>query len=221
MLKLIGEYWVDENGNKWRGGEKDRDRIEKAREKLIGCYNCIDCYNCVNCFDCVHCIDCIDCVGCIDCEDCEDCENCTKCVRSYACVDCVKCKDSYVSINCDGCIRIARCVDCVDCKTCYNCVNSKQCQGADDAIDLEKRTFSRFRAPSPWKFYTFKIKINENETYWIDQNGNKWDVDLFTRKQAYRYSHSLENCEDCVNCIKCINCKNVKDSRHAENINLK
>lgn len=53
--------------------------------------------------------------------------------------------------------------------------------------------------------------------YWIDENGNRWDCNVFTEKQSEEHSKSLANCcymfdsYDCINCqscVKCVKCKN-------------
>jgi hypothetical protein len=39
--------------------------------------------------------------------------------------------------------------------------------------------------------------------YYIDENNNKWNKNLFTREQIERYEKSLNNCSNCINCSDC------------------
>lgn len=48
-------------------------------------------------------------------------------------------------------------------------------------------------------------KINR---YWVDENNNRWNIEIYTEEQAEKYSKSLVNCYNCINCINCRNCLN-------------
>ena len=40
--------------------------------------------------------------------------------------------------------------------------------------------------------------------YWVDDNNNRWDCELYSKAEAKRYSKTLI---DCTNCIDCTDCK--------------
>lgn len=59
------------------------------------------------------------------------------------------------------------------------------------------------------------VKLSENGVWWIDENGNKWNINDFSKENAEFYSETLFNCqhcvdswdlEDCVSCTECDNC---------------
>lgn len=47
--------------------------------------------------------------------------------------------------------------------------------------------------------------------YWVDENNNRWDIEIYTEKEAEKYSKSLVNCYNCHNCHNCRNCRNCHD----------
>ena len=50
-------------------------------------------------------------------------------------------------------------------------------------------------------------KIND---YWIGDNNNKWDIHLYTQKQAQKENKSLINCNYCTDCNFCSYCENCE-----------
>lgn len=44
--------------------------------------------------------------------------------------------------------------------------------------------------------------------YWVDENNNRWDIEIYTEGQAEKCSKSLVNCYNCQNCYNCRNCRN-------------
>ena len=53
--------------------------------------------------------------------------------------------------------------------------------------------------------------------YWVDENNNRWDIEIYTEEQAEKFSKSLVNCYDCDNCGDCGNCRNCKNCRYCHN----
>ena len=42
--------------------------------------------------------------------------------------------------------------------------------------------------------------------YLIDENGNKWNLNRFTKEQIIEHSQNLVDCHNCTDCIECENC---------------
>ena len=42
--------------------------------------------------------------------------------------------------------------------------------------------------------------------YWMDENNNRWNIEIYTEEQAEKCSKSLVNCHDCDNCCNCHGC---------------
>lgn len=99
MVKLVDNYWVDKNGNKWSAEYCTKKGAERLSETLINCFNCVNCINCKNCEYCLNCTDCFRCFECYGCERCEKCYNCD---------------------NCKNCIDCGYCLNCIDCIECFN-----------------------------------------------------------------------------------------------------
>lgn len=61
------------------------------------------------------------------------------------------------------------------------------------------------------------VKLSENGVWWIDENGNKWNINDFSKENAEFYSETLFNCQHCVDswnltqCISCIECSDCTD----------
>jgi hypothetical protein len=77
-----------------------------------------------------------------------------------------------------------------------------------------------------FKTYYVENTMIEFDDYWIDQNGNKWSVHIYSREYALKLSKSLSCCVDCVNCTSCsfcigcencVNCSQCVDCRGCEN----
>lgn len=50
--------------------------------------------------------------------------------------------------------------------------------------------------------------------FWLDENNNKWDADIYTEEKAIKASKTLTacyNCTDCNNCTRCLNCIKCDD----------
>lgn len=46
--------------------------------------------------------------------------------------------------------------------------------------------------------------------YWMDENNNRWDIEIYTEEQAEKFSKSLVNCYNCISCRNCRNCDNCR-----------
>jgi len=63
-MKLINNYWVDENNNKWNEANCSEEQAIENSKSLINCSHCSDssdlfyCSYCFNCSDLFHCSDC-------------------------------------------------------------------------------------------------------------------------------------------------------------------
>ena len=58
--------------------------------------------------------------------------------------------------------------------------------------------------------------------YWVDENNNRWDIEIYTEKEAEKCSKSLVNCYnccDCRNCYSCRNCINCRNCYSCDNCN--
>lgn len=69
------------------------------------------------------------------------------------------------------------------------------------------------------------IEIINDEKYgfvFVDENNNKWSVDLYSKLEAQKASETLVNCANCyncsnlVNCVNCIECWGCNDCRNCE-----
>lgn len=47
--------------------------------------------------------------------------------------------------------------------------------------------------------------------YWIDDNSNKWNCNLYTEEQADKFSKTLIDCKNCTNCRSCSYCSYCSD----------
>ena len=50
--------------------------------------------------------------------------------------------------------------------------------------------------------------------YWVDENNNRWNIEIYTEEEAEKCSKSLVNCYDCDNCGACGNCRNCKNCNY-------
>ena len=53
--------------------------------------------------------------------------------------------------------------------------------------------------------------------YWVDENNNRWDIEIYTEEQAEKYSRSLVNCRYCLNCDNCQNCIDCRNCDNCHN----
>lgn len=93
-MKKIGEYWVDDNGNKWPCyciNEELAIIYSKSLTNCGYCRDCRDCRNCHECYYCYYCSDCCNCCNCSYCSDCSDCSDCNDCINCDNCSDCSNC----------------------------------------------------------------------------------------------------------------------------------
>lgn len=118
-LKDIGNYFVDENGNKFTASLHTPESALRASESLVDCYNCIDCV------DCKYCHGCEDCKYCRHCEDCEMCTHCEGCTNCRDCINCTDCKNCKYCDKCSYCNNCVECENCSECKYCSNCTDYK------------------------------------------------------------------------------------------------
>lgn len=72
-------------------------------------------------------------------------------------------------------------------------------------IDL-KNDWDAKRATRPLFTYTIADNIKSNDTYWYDQNGNRWTLELYNRSTIVELSNTLQNCVDCLDCSNCRGC---------------
>lgn len=52
------------------------------------------------------------------------------------------------------------------------------------------------------------IIVKKVDNFWVDENNNRWDENLFTEDEAIRASKELIDCHDCKNCSYCVCCTN-------------
>ena len=88
MVKLINNYYVDSNNNRWSRFKYTEEEATRHSLHLRTSYNCLDCTYCTDCIDCISCKDCISCI---------DCNNCIGCVNYHGRIECISCLDSYLS----------------------------------------------------------------------------------------------------------------------------
>lgn len=53
--------------------------------------------------------------------------------------------------------------------------------------------------------------------YWVDENNNRWDADLYTEEQAAKLSQTMIDCKYCKNCLDCNGCTNCLDCKCCTN----
>ena len=53
--------------------------------------------------------------------------------------------------------------------------------------------------------------MNKINNFYVDENNNRWDADIYTKSDAQTCSESLVNCHNCRNCRDCRNCHNCSD----------
>lgn len=75
-MKRVGDWWIDENNNKWDTRFYTEDEAENCSNTLTDCVSCVNCAYCVECAECTDCQDCISCWNCTDCQNCVSCSNC-------------------------------------------------------------------------------------------------------------------------------------------------
>lgn len=86
MITESGDYWVDENDNRWYKKDFTKKMAEIRSLSLVDCYGCSGCARCYKCRDCRGCKECtgcnrcFGCSGCFSCSDCEGCQGCFGCV---------------------------------------------------------------------------------------------------------------------------------------------
>lgn len=56
-------------------------------------------------------------------------------------------------------------------------------------------------------------------SYYVDVNGNKWNVEAYTEEEAISLSKTLINCSDCVNSSNCLNCVECYNCTYCINCN--
>lgn len=65
--------------------------------------------------------------------------------------------------------------------------------------------------------------MNKINNFYVDENNNRWDADIYTKKEAMTYSESLVNCHNCSDCSccsdcsDCSNCHNCRDCSYCRN----
>ena len=52
--------------------------------------------------------------------------------------------------------------------------------------------------------------------YWVDENNNRWDIEIYTEEQAEKFSKSLVNCYNCRNCRNCHDCYDCYDCDYCD-----
>ena len=61
--------------------------------------------------------------------------------------------------------------------------------------------------------------MNKINNFYVDENNNSWDADIYTKKEAMTYSESLVNCHNCSDCSYCSNCHNCNDCSNCSDCN--
>ena len=46
--------------------------------------------------------------------------------------------------------------------------------------------------------------------YWVDENNNRWNIEIYTEEEAEKCSKSLVNCYDCDNCYGSSSCNDCR-----------
>lgn len=98
-MKRVGNWWIDENNNKWNAHLYTKNDAENYSKTLINCINCDSCDNCQNCVRCQNCDNCVDCVDCQNCVNCDSCDNCQNCVNCDNCNGYVANPSRYITKN--------------------------------------------------------------------------------------------------------------------------
>ena len=60
-------------------------------------------------------------------------------------------------------------------------------------------------------------RLKQINGYWVDENNNRWNIEIYTEEEAEKCSKSLVNCHDCYNCVDCKYCRNCNDCRYCIN----
>jgi len=45
--------------------------------------------------------------------------------------------------------------------------------------------------------------MKKENGYWVDKNGNKGNIEFYTRQKAIDAAKTLMDCTDCTNCTDC------------------
>lgn len=53
--------------------------------------------------------------------------------------------------------------------------------------------------------------------YWVDENNNRWDTEIYTEEEAEKYSKSLVNCYNCDSCYGCYGCYGCRNCCDCDN----
>ena len=61
------------------------------------------------------------------------------------------------------------------------------------------------------------MELRKKDNYLIDENGNKWNLNRFTKEQIFEYSQTLVNCHNCTDCYECENCYDCYECYECEN----
>jgi hypothetical protein len=110
-MKLINNYWVDENNNKWNEANCSEEQAIENSKSLINCSHCSDssdlfyCSYCFNCSDLFHCFNCSDLFHCSDCSYSSNLSHCSRCSYSSNLSHCSYCSDCSYSSNLSHCSR--------------------------------------------------------------------------------------------------------------------
>lgn len=127
MIKLINNYWVDKNNNKWECSSFTKSEAKYLLKTLNKCKNCTNCTECNECNACNGCKNCNNCNTCTDCYKCNECNNCIECENCYKNENCKYDRFCNYCSNGDACLMCIECTDCTDCKYCTSCYRCTSC----------------------------------------------------------------------------------------------
>ena len=62
-----------------------------------------------------------------------------------------------------------------------------------------------------------KMVKGDQDQYWVDGSGNRWNATVVTGAQAEQFSLTLIGCQDCQDCRNCLNCRNCQNCQYCLN----
>ena len=61
--------------------------------------------------------------------------------------------------------------------------------------------------------------MNKINNFYVDENNNRWDADIYTKSYAQTCSESLVNCHNCHNCGYCSDCNGCSKCHNCSDCN--
>ena len=59
--------------------------------------------------------------------------------------------------------------------------------------------------------------MKNSNGYWIDENNNQWNENIYSKDEAIKWSKTLNNCTDCTYCTDCTGCTDCTDCKVCRN----